>query len=118
MSPLDYSLCNQTVTFYRNSGGEIQRRVAENCHLSCKYREATESCGKSMEKKFLLIIPAGKLIPQPGDRIYAGIGPENVDWETFLPALVPEVYELSFVNPYCWEGEVVHWEAGHKKEAL
>lgn len=118
MNPLDYSLCNQTVTLYRKNGEEIIRKVADNCHLSCKYREATESCGKSMEKKFLLIIPAGGFRPQTGDRIYDGIGPEEVDWERFIPALVPELYEISFVNPCCWEGDVVHWEAGHKKEAL
>ena len=118
MNPLDYSLCNQTVTFYRRNGGEIIRKVADNCHLSCKYREATESYGKSMEKKFLLIIPAGSVAPQPGDRIYIGVGPEEVVWEQFLPALVPEVYEISFVMPCYWEGEIVHWEAGHRKEAL
>ena len=118
MNPLDYSLCNQTVTFYRKTGEEIIRQVAENCHLSCKYRETTESHGKSMEKKFLLIIPAGSFVPQPGDRIYDGIGPGEVDWQQFIPALVPEVYEISFVMPCCWDGRTVHWEAGHKKEAL
>jgi len=118
VNPLDYSLCDHTVTFYRKSGEEIQRKVADNCHLSCRCREATESYGKSMEKKFLLIIPAGVFVPLPGDRIYAGTGPETIDWETFLPASVPEVYELSYVHPCYWEGEVIHWEAGHKKEAL
>ena len=118
MNPLDYSLCDQTVTFYRKSGAEILRKVADNCHLSRKYRETLEPYGKSMEKKFLLIIPAGTLTPMAGDRIYAGIGPEEVDWERFLPALLPEVYEISYVNPCCWDGELVHWEAGHKKEAL
>ena len=118
MNPLDYSLCDQTVTFYRKNGDEILRKVAENCHLSCKYRETTETYGKSLEKKFRLIIPAGSITPQPGDRIYAGIGPEEVDWKTFIPALVAQVYELSYVIPCCWAGEVVHWEAGHKKEAL
>ena len=118
MNPLDYSLCDQTVTFYRKSGDEIIRKVAENCHLSCKYREATEPYGKSLEKKFRLIIPAGTVQPQPGDRIYDGIGPEKVDWEQFIPALVPALYEISFVSACRWEGEVVHWEAGHQKEAL
>jgi len=118
VNPLDYSLCDHTVTFYRKSGEEIQRKVADNCHLSCRCREATESYGKSMEKKFLLIIPAGGFTPEPGDRVYDGIGPEKVNWARFIPALVPALYEVSFVNPCCWDGEVVHWEAGHKKEAL
>ena len=118
MNPLDYSLCKQTVTVYRKTGGEILRKLAENCYLSSKCRIATESYGKSMEKKFQLIIPAGEICPEPGDRIYDGIGPEEVDWDRFLPALVPKLYEISFVNPCCWEGKVVHWEAGHRKEAL
>ena len=118
MNPLDYSLCNQTVTIYRKTGDEILRKVAVGCHLSCKYRKATEAYGKSMEKKFLLIIPAGTIHPEPGDRVYAGVGPEEVDWIHFLPALVPELYEISYVHPCCWDGEIVHWEAGHKKEAL
>lgn len=118
MNPLDYSLCNQTVTFYRKTGEQIRREVAGNCHLSCKYREATESYGKSLEKKFQLIIPAGGFAPQCGDRVYAGIGPEEVTWETFLPALIPALYEVSFVSPCYWEGELAHWEAGHRKEAL
>ena len=117
MNPLDYSLCNQTVTFYRKTGDEITRKVAGNCHLSCKYRMATENYGKSLEKKFQLIIPAGEICPEPGDRVYDGIGPEEVDWSGFIPALVPQLYEISFVEPCCWEGKVVHWEAGHKKEA-
>ena len=118
MNPLDYSLCDQTVTFYRKSGGEIIRKVAENCHLSSKYRKATEPYGKSLEKKFQLIIPAGGFAPEPGDRVYDGIGPEEVDWQRFIPALIPQLYEVSFVHPCCWDGEIVHWEAGHKKEAL
>ena len=118
MNPLDYSLCNQTVTFYRKTGEEIIRQVAENCHLSCKYRETTESHGKSMEKKFLLIIPGEEISLQPGDRIFAGIGPENVDWQAFLPANVPELYEVSFAKPCYWEGNLTHWEAGNRKETL
>lgn len=118
MNPLDYSLCDQTVTFYRSTGDEIIRKVADNCHLSCKVRISTEPHGKSMEKKFLLIIPAGGFTPEPGDRVYDGIGPEEVDWHRFIPALVPQLYEISFVNPCCWEGSLTHWEAGHKKEAL
>lgn len=118
MNPLDYSLCDQTVTFYRKTGDEILRKVADGCHLSCKYREDTENYGKSLEKKFQLIIPAGSFQPEPGDRVYAGIGPEAADWERFIPALVPALYEISFVTPCFWAGELVHWEAGHKKEAL
>lgn len=117
MNPLDYSLCNQTVTVYRKTGEAITRKVAGNCHLSCQWDAPTESYGKSRVKKFLLIIP-GNFPLQPGDRIYAGIGPVQVDWDSFIPAVVPELFEVSFAKPCFWEGKIAHWEAGHKKEAL
>lgn len=113
MNPFDYSLCDQTVTVYRGQ----QRQVAENCHLSRQISTPTENYGKSEEKKFLLIIP-GDFPLQPGDRIYDGIGPMEVDWDTFIPALVPELYEVSFAKPCFWDGEVTHWEAGNRKETL
>lgn len=118
MNPLDYSLCSQTVTVYRKTGGEISRQVAENCHLSGSVSTPTQSYGKSMEKKFLLIIPGNALPLLPGDRVFDGIGPEAVDWDSFVPAAVTKLYEVSFVKPCFWDGEIVHWEAGHKKETV
>ena len=115
---MDYSLCSQTVTVYRKSGTEILRQVADHCHLSHVTGTPVENFGKSMEKKFLLIIPGDSIPLQPGDRIYHGIGPETVEWRTFVPAAVPELYEVGFARPCYWETEVTHWEAGHKKEAL
>ena len=117
MNPLDYSLCDQTVTFYRKIGDEIHRKVADNCHLSCKVRIATEPHGKSMEKKFLLMIP-GDFPLLPGDRVFDGVGPVEVAWKTFVPALVPELCQVSFVKPCFWDGEITHWEAGNRKETL
>lgn len=117
MNPLDYTLCDQTVTVYRKNGEGITRKVAENCHLSRTYSTSTENYGKSRSKKFLLIIP-GDFTLLPGDRVFDGIGPETVVWEQFVPALVPELYELSYAKPCFWEGDIAHWEAGHKKEAV
>lgn len=118
MNPLDYSLCCQTVTVYRKIGTEIVRQVVSPCHLSGQHSTPTENFGKSLEKKFRLIIPGNNLPLQPGDRVFDGIGPESVDWRTFVPAAVPELYEVSFAKPCYWAQEVTHWEAGHKKEAL
>ena len=115
MNPLDYSLCSQTVTVYRKTGEEVIRQVAENCHLSRQTSVPTEHYGKSTEKCFLLIIPGGAVSLQPGDRIYAGIGPETINWDTFVPAAADDLYEVSFAKPCFWEGELVHWEAGHRK---
>ena len=114
MNPMDYSLCDRTVTVYRKGG---TRLVAENCYLSSSVSMPAEHYGKSMEKKFLLIIP-GDFPLQPGDRIFTGIGPAEVTWDTFLPAVIPELYEVSFAKPCFWEGEITHWEAGNRKETL
>ena len=118
MNPLDYSLCQQTVTVYQKKGEAISRKIAENCYFSQNISTPTEPYGKSKEKKFLLMIPGEEISLQPGDRIFAGIGPENVDWQTFLPALIPEVFEVSFAKPCFWEGSITHWEAGNRKETL
>ena len=117
MNPFDYGLCRQTVTIYRKLGETIHRQVAENCCLSVQNSLATEHYGKSRLKKFLLIIPGDHPL-QPGDRIYDGIGPDVVQWQNFLPALVSQLYEVSFAKPCSWEGEVTHWEAGCRKETL
>ena len=118
MSPFDYSLCQQTVTVYRKNGEGIARHVAENCLFSRQITVSTENYGKSRLKPFLLIIPGASLPLQPGDRIYAGIGPEKVDWQTFVPACVPQLYEAAFAKPCFWEGEITHWEAGAERSLL
>ena len=114
---MDYSLCDETVTVYRKTEEGILRWVKESTRLIRQIATPAESYGKSMDKKFLLIIP-GDFPLQTGDRIFAGIGPEVTDWERFLPAAVEELYEISFVKPCYWDGEPVHWEAGNRKETL
>ena len=117
MNPFDYSLCDQTVTVYHKDAETISRQVVKNAYLSVKCSTPREAFGKSLEKIFQLIIP-GNFPLHPGDRIYRGTGPETPNWQTFLPALIPELYEVSFVRPCCWDGEVTHWEAGNRKEHL
>ena len=56
MNPLDYSLCQQTVTVYQKKGEEISRHVAEKSYFSGSVSTPTEPYGKSKEKKFLLMI--------------------------------------------------------------
>ena len=114
MNPLDYSLCQQTVTLYRRNGSGATRQVVENCHLQTRQRLRTDTAGKSMEKEFLLIIPGFADIA-PGDRVYAGTGPEGVLWEDFTPANIPELYEISYVRPCFWQGDICHVQAGHRE---
>ena len=114
---MDYSLCDETVTVYRKTEGGILRWVKERARLIRQTSDTTENFGKSRLKKFLLIIP-GDCPLSPGDRVYAGIGPEQVDLKTFVPAAVPALFEAGFVKPCFWEGSICHWEAGNRKETL
>ena len=114
---MDYSLCDETVTHYRRAAKGITRQVLENVRLIRQTATPTESYGKSKEKKFLLIIP-GDFPLLPGDRIFAGVGPDVTDWENFVPASVDDLYEISFTKPCYWDGELIHWEAGNRKETL
>lgn len=112
MNPLNYGLCRQTVTVYQKRGEEILRKLSEGSYFSASVSTPTEPYGKSRVKKFLLIIPGEEITLRPGDRIFAGIGPEEVQWQAFVPAAVPEVFEVTFAKPCYWEGELSHWEAG------
>lgn len=118
MNPLDYSLCDQTVTLYRKEEETVSRKVIANAFLAAKVSVPNEPYGKSKEKTFLLIIPENAAPLQCGDRIYDGIGPETIAWQAFVPAAVSELYEISYVKPCRWNGEVTHWEAGNRKETL
>lgn len=117
MSPLDYSLCCQCVTLYRKEADGIRRQVLDSCYLSTRDDAPAESYGKSLEKTFRLIVPGQRPV-RCGDRVYDGIGPEASDWHSFVPAAVQGLYEVSFVKPCFWEGEIIHWEAGSGKEHL
>lgn len=109
MTPLDYSLCDQTVTLYRIREESVQRQVLENCYFAPETGQNEELTGKSRLSRFLLIIP-GDYDLQPGDRVYDGIGPEKVNWQTFVPAFTDGLYEVGRVRKQLWEGEVTHIE--------
>ena len=104
-----YPLCNQTVTRYRKVGDAVERRVLNGCF----YRYSDHADEEQFLRKFLLICPGAEAI-RPGDRVFDGIGPEQVQWETFLPVNVPGLSEAAYAAPWHWQGEIAHWEAGRK----
>ena len=104
-----YPLCDRTVTLYRNTGEKVERQVLEGCF----YRYEDILSGEQFARKFVLIHPGAEEI-RPGDRVYDGIGPEQVVWAEFLPITLPGLAEVSYAAPWYWEGKVVHWEAGRK----
>ena len=109
----DYGLCDQTVTLYRRRGGSISRQVVDNACYSYQVRQVTDQLGTRQETVFKLIIP-GDAELQPGDRVMAGIGPEQVDWNSFLPVTVPGLGQVAYVSPCYWQGVIFHTEAGRK----
>lgn len=114
MYPVDHSLCNQTVTVYRNDNGSLQRFVAEDCHYVWEDVTVTDVAGTRFERRFLLIMPGSRQRVFPGDRIYNGVGPEAVNWREFIPVKVEGLSETAYVRPRWWGGEICHVEAGRK----
>lgn len=110
--PLDYSLCNSTVTVYRKTAEGICRQVVEGCYLENRCEQRSELSGTRQESPFLLIMPGSCQRVFPGDRILEGIGPQVIDWESFIPVTVPGLYQAQYAMPCYWEGQICHVEAG------
>ncbi len=115
LSPLDYSLCCQTVTLYRRQGDRVDRTVVENAFYQWRVRQEKTPEGQTHQVDFLLILPGEEHSVLPGDRVIGGIGPELTarEWPGFLPVKVPGLAEVSYVKPCFWEGALCHTEAGH-----
>lgn len=113
---MDYSLCNQTVTLYRKTPDGILRRELPGCFLQWKDEVSYDRLGMQRERRFLLIQPGQEQLVFPGDRVFAGIGPEIglADWNTFLPQTVEGLGQVAYAAPYYWQGQFCHTEAGRK----
>ncbi len=101
-------LLGQTVTVYRADG---TRKIVENCQLLSKSGVYTDMQGTRLRDRFSLIV-RGSCDLRPGDRVIAGIGPETVDWNRFLPETVEGVCQIGYVQPFFFGGKVSHVEAG------
>lgn len=109
---LDRSLCRQTVTLYRREEQTLTRQVVKGCFYDYTDIITRDVPGGRLERKFLLVMPGmGDILPE--DRVYDGIGPETVDWDSFLPVCVPGLGIVEYVHRYTWGG-LDHTEAGRK----
>lgn len=109
MSPLDYSLCTQTVTLYRRQEDTVQRTVLKNCFLQMRQKLETDLLGQQRVYAFLLIVPGEEQLVFPGDRLVEGIGPQTLSWQQ--TSGFPQV---EYAEAYYWEGKLCHIEAGRK----
>ena len=114
MQPLDYSLCNQTVTLYRRVGTSVQRWEEANCFYQWQQSQQQGVSGVRRDTSFLLVLPGLRREILPGDRVFNGVGPLEVDWAAFVPAAVSGLSEVGYVQPFFWEGKLCHVEAGRK----
>ena len=105
-------LKGKTVTVYHPGEDGIQRRVVEDCIYQHRTYRQEAGTGVCEERKFCLLIPGQDPIV-PGDRVYDGIGPEEVDWESFVPANVPGLSQAQYVTRYDTP-PLCHTEVGRK----
>ena len=115
-SLVDYSLCNQTVTVYHWDGKDTYtRKVFTDAFLDFKKTQNVDKTGSSEVNGFLLVIPGPSVPVAVGDKVMHGEGPEIVTreaWASFIPAKVPGLVVVKWVDPKYWHGSIVHTEAG------
>lgn len=116
-SPVDYRLCNQTVTIYHWDGKNTYTRkvIKEGAFLDFKKTQNVDKTGSREVNTFLLVIPGSEVPVAVGDKVLHGEGPEittREDWAAFIPAKVEGLVVVKYVDPKYWRGTVVHTEAG------
>lgn len=115
-SPVDYRLCNQTVTIYHWDGKETYTRtVIKNAFLDWRRNHNVEKTGSTEANTFLLVIPCSEIPVAAGDKVYHGEGPDvstREAWAQFIPAKVPGLVVVKYVDPKYWRDRLVHVEAG------
>lgn len=111
--PLDYSLCDQTVTAYRRGKDGVSRTVHPRAFLDFKKVRSVEKTGSDGAMSFLLVVPGDADI-RDGDKVLMGEGPEigPADWASFIPAKVRCLCVVRWADLKHWDGEVCHVEAG------
>ena len=116
IGPMDYSLCDQTVTIYRRQGEQVLRQVVEGCYYVWQEQQLLDKGGCRRETTCLLVMPGDGQQVFIGDRVLPGVGPEVElrDWAAFIPVNVPGLAEIGYVKPYYWDGGLCHVEAGRK----
>ncbi len=115
-SPIDYSrLCNQTVTIYHKDGDKFARTVHNNAFLDFRKNQTVDKTGSKESNSFLLVLPGAAQAVFVGDKVLLGEGPEVATreaWADLIPAKVPGLVVVSYVDPKYWNGKLVHTEAG------
>ncbi len=117
-----YALCRQTVTLYHADPAQkaVARTVVRGAFLDTRRRAVQDAAGTQGANAFLLIIPQAAAAYgtaytlAPGDRVLAGEGPAvpYAQWPGFVPAAVPGLCVVQYVDPKTLGGVPCHVEAG------
>lgn len=113
--PVDYSLCNQTVTVYHKDGDTYTRTVYDRAFLDFRKTQTTDKTGSKESNSFLLVIPGDTQAVFVGDKVLLGEGPEvstREEWVALVPVKVLGLVVVDYVDPKYWRGQIVHTEAG------
>lgn len=114
--PVDYSKCDQTVTVYHWDGKETYTRtIHERTFLDFRKNQTVDKTGSKEANAFLLVIPCAVQGVFVGDKVLLGVGPEvstREAWAALIPAKVPGLVIVKYVDPKYWKGRMVHLEAG------
>lgn len=140
-SPLDYRLCDQTVTLYHadlSSEFVCDRVVFPGAFLDFRKVQTVDKTGSRETNGFLLILPSGidgrptwaepqeyDALPEgeksgrytlrPHDKVLLGVGPvvaTREEWQAFIPAKVGGLVTVQDIDPKYWRSRVCHVEAG------
>ena len=114
-SPVSYGLCNQTVTVYHVEGNTYSRTVHHQAFLDFRKTETTGKTGSREANGFLLVIPGEDVTVYVGDKVTLGDGPAcstREEWAALIPAKIPGLVVVKYVDPKYWHGKVCHTEAG------
>jgi len=114
--PVDYSMCNQTVTVYHWDGKTAYTRtVITNAFLDFKKTQNVDKTGSKEANSFLLVIPCAAQGIFVGDKVLLGEGPEcaaREAWAALVPSATPGLVVVKYVDPKYWNGVMCHVEAG------
>ena len=114
-APVDYRLCNQTVTVYHKDGDTVTRTVHKRAFLDFRKNQTVDKTGSREANAFLLVIPCDHQTVFVGDKVMLGEGPEVATreaWAALIPTTTPNLVVVKHVDPKYWDGQMVHVEAG------
>jgi hypothetical protein len=112
--PVDYRMCNQTVTVYHNDGGKITQTEYTKAFLDFRKNQTVDKTGSREVNSFLLVIPCATQAVFVEDKVLLGSGPEitHEEWAAFIPAKVPNLVVVKYVDAKYWGDQMIHVEAG------